>query len=230
MKDKDFYNLIRQAFSRIEGKKREECLSEETVCDYLESQLSASELNKAENHLSLCSRCRKLVTTLIKLQNTKEAESIGTIKAKIDTVTETLKISLAWIRGHLKVKETNAEGLPFWNALQPALVRGDHKQTVPSLPPFSKTFKEYKVVVQAGEEEKGKCEIRCRISSLTKKCLSSRIRVDLIQAQRTLCSYPLENDMVLFSGIEPGDYKIKIREGDRALALLSLDIYSEDME
>ena len=239
MKDKKFDNLMRQAFSWMEKQKetkikredyRRECLSEETICDYLQSCLSASELDKVENHLSLCYQCRRLVSTVVHLEKREKAEADSIIKEKIGAAAESLKICLTWIQGHLKLTETNAESSPFWNVLQPALVRGDFQQDSPSLPPFSKTFKEYKVVVQVGEEEKGKCEVRCRLSPLANKSLGPGIRVDLLQAERTLSSYPLENDTVLFNGIEPGEYKMRIREADRELALLALDILREDRE
>lgn len=246
MKDKKFDSLMRQAFTWMEkqkktkvekqGSQREECLSEEIMCDYMKSRLSLTELDKVEEHLSVCSQCRRLLTTIVQLEKTEEVESSTLIKDKIGVAAEGLKICLGWIQGHLKVIETNAEASPFWNALQPVLVRGasgkhdDLQRTFPSIPPFAKTIKEYKVVVQVGKEEKGKCEVRCQISPLAKKSMGLSIRVDLLQAERTLSSYPLEDDAVLFNGIEPGKYKIKIREADRELAFVTLDISGEDME
>jgi len=74
----------------------------------------------------------------------------------------------------------------------------------------------------------GKCEIRCQIFPLVDQRLGSRIRVDLLQAERTLSSYPLENDTVVLSGIEPGEYEIKIREADCLLALLSVNVANRE--
>jgi len=163
MKDKKFDNLMRQSFAWMEKQKetkvqkegsQRECLSEETVCDYLGSKLSDTELERVEKHLSLCPKCRRLVTTVVELEKGEKEEAVSAIKAKIGAVAETLKISLAWIQGHLSIKETNSESFPFWNVLQPVLARGDtqHKddlqQTSPTLPSFSKTFQGHKIVVR----------------------------------------------------------------------------------
>jgi hypothetical protein len=151
------------------------------------------------------------------------------MKAKVEEASESLKISLRWIQDHLGLKDTNAQSFPFWSALNPVLVRGE-KQAGTPLPPFSKTFKEFKIIVRVREEEEGRCEIKCQISPLSKEAINPRIRADLLQAERIVSSYPLRDDSFLFKGIEPGRYEIKIREGERQLANLSIDVSHEDLQ
>ena len=117
MKDKDLGKWIHDAFACMEkGKKKDkspkgpeagECLSEETISDYLSLRLPDSEKEQAEAHLSLCPNCRQLLTTSIKVEALEQMESAATekhpelskalgkkIMEGISAITETLNISL----------------------------------------------------------------------------------------------------------------------------------------
>lgn len=239
MNKKGIDHLIKCALSWIENQKKTKervedikkgCPAEEALSEYIENHLNANEKEKVEKHLALCSDCRAVVENIVKLRDEEPIRSESLIKAKIGEVSESLKISLNWIQGHLGLKDTNAQSLPFWSALNPVLVRGENQSGTLGLPPFSKVFKEFKIFVRIKEEEEGKCEIKCQISSLSKQAISPRIRADLVQAERTLSSYPLQDDSFLFQGIEPGKYEIKIREDERQLAHLSIDVSREDLQ
>ena len=259
IKDENFDQLMRNAFSHrgeesCKGKDQEKyggevCLSEETIADYLVSRLPSPERERAEEHFFLCQACRKLLTVLVKVKGLEKGESNShevqshlnemeerEILACTKSVSEILKISLAWVQGHLKLKETNMDSLLiFPNNLKPIMVRGDLRQPETKLPPLSRIVHGYKIIAQVEKEmelgrerEKEKrCALRCEISPLVGKQLGPRIKVDLLQADRILCSYPLKDDMVHLQGIAPGEYEMRIRQGEHLIALLSLDIEDE---
>ncbi|MGA1842473.1 MAG: hypothetical protein ACMUIU_17805 [bacterium] len=238
MKNENFDDLIRQVLSLIEDERKKgykeeeegsECISAKTICDLLGSRLSDTERNRVEHHLSLCLFCRKLVNTVFELEKPGEKEITDKIKEKISAFAESLKISLAWVQGHLKLIETDADYLPCWDALKPVLLRDDTEKEIPSLPRFHKSFNEYKVYVQVIEEDKGNCEIQCQILPLSEKYGLSGITVDLLQGERILFSCPVQEDKdtIIFHAVRTGEYKIRIRKADRQIALLSMNIKKE---
>jgi hypothetical protein len=239
MKNERLDNFIQKALAWMDREKkskarpedfRKDCLSEETLCDYLGNRLTPSDKEKAEKHLSFCSNCRRVLTTVVDLESSEFVKSREKVKLTMEEFSEGLKISLKWIGDHLTLKDTNAKSFPFWNALNPVLVRGDQQHEMPSLPPFSKTFKEFKIIVRVREEEKGRCELECQISPLAKLKVRSRVRAELLQAERIIFSYPLEKDSFKFNGIEPGKYEIRIRKNNNILAHIAINVSTEDEE
>jgi hypothetical protein len=158
----------------------------------------------------------------------KRMESAHPVKTSLGEVTDAiikpLKISLAWVGGHLRLKETDAMFMPFWNELRPVLVRGGSQKKSLSLPPFSKTFERYKVRVRVMEEEEGKCAIQCEVIPLDEAQKSPRIKVGLMKSGRMLRSFVLENDSLLFQGIPPGEYIINIRDEGQSIGDVSIKI------
>lgn len=246
MKKENFDDLIYQAFARDEKQKTgkvheqdhsQDCLSDETICLYLESLLSDAERDRVQEHLCECSFCLESVIDVVKAealekteisQEREETESRIKAKAGFGEVTEAiikpLQISLAWIGGHLILKETDAEFIPFWNDLKPILVRGGSDKKTLSLPPFSKTCGDFKVMVCIIKEEEGKCAIQFRVFPLSEKKEGVRIKVELVKEGRMLRSFLLENDTLLFQGISPGEYLIHIRDGEHLLGDISIKI------
>ena len=246
MKEEDFDDLIHQAFARAEKQKmskiqekngRKDCLSDETICYYVESFLSDTEREKVEEHLFDCPFCLESIIDVVKSEELEKVEiskerekAKSRIKTKtgvgevIDTVKKPLKISLAWIEGHLTLKETNAKFIPYWNDLKPVLVRGDSNKKALSLPPFLKTYGDYKVKVRVIEEEEGNCAIQLKVFPMSEKKEGARIKVELMKAGRIHRSFLLEKDGLLFQGISPGDYMINIRDGEHLMADISIKI------
>jgi len=246
MKEGDFDDIIYRAFARAEKQrlsKRHErdggkdCLSDETICYYLESLLSDAEREKVEEHLFDCPFCLEAVIDVCKSEELERAEILremekkeSKIKAKtalgevMDAVIKPLKISLAWVGGHLTVKETDAEFIPFWNDLKPVLVRGGSNKKALSIPPFSKTYGDYKVKARILEEEEGKCAVQLKVFPLSEKREGARIKAELWKADRIQRSFPLVNDAILFQGISCGDYIIKIWESGHLIAEIAIKI------
>jgi hypothetical protein len=246
MKKENFDDLMYQALSR--GKKQKmctdhdldsrlECLSDETISLYLESLLTDVERERVEEHLYNCPFCLQLVIDVVKSEALEQQEisrvrertiSERLVKTGIgevmDAAIKPLQISLAWIGGHLKLKETNAVFIPFWNELRPVLVRGGSNKKTLSLPPFSKTFEGYKAKVRVMEKKEGKCEIQCEVIPLSEKKERARIKVELMKAGRMLSSFLLENDSLLFQGISTGDYMINILDGEQLIGDISIKI------
>ncbi len=246
MNEEYFNNIIRQVLAHMKKKKmskaqkeyeRQDCLSEETICDYLKHTLSFKERDRVEGHLSVCPFCRKLIICEMDSGHLEEPSGEWTkerLREKVTTrlgeimttVAEPLKISLAWIEGHLKLKGTNADYLPFWEGLKPVLVRGGSKKKEILIPPIYKNFKDYKVKVRVIEEKEGRCQIRCHVSPLSEKKEVSKIKVELMEEERLICAYPLKDDEAVFKGISLGKYTIKIREGESPEAKLFIEIKS----
>ena len=231
MKNKDIETLVREFFTRMKktgvnqaGIDKLECISAESICDYLEDQLSTAEKKKVEKHLSLCFFCRKMVTRLATSESPSKKGVRERIKSKVEKGVEKVKISIGWIKGHLVLKDTDADYLPFWNELKPVLVRSGSQKKPPSLPSFFKTFEHFEVRVQIIEEEGNKCEIQCRIFPLSEGKKGTNILVDLVEEGRILYSFPLEENTVIFHGVLPGDYNIEIKEKDQLLGELSISI------
>ena len=246
MKEENFDELIYQAFARQEKQKKgkghdrdnlKECLSDETISHYLESLLSDAERDRVQEHLLNCPFCLQLVMDIVKSEALEQQE-ISKVRERMESelkakkgfgrvmgaVIKPLQISLAWVEGHLTLKETDGEFIPFWNELRPVLVRGGSNQKALSLPPFSKTYREYKVKVRVIEEEEGKCAIQCEVVPLSEKKEGSRIKFELMKAGRVLRSFLLENDSLLFQGISAGEYIINIRDGEQLIGDISIKI------
>ncbi len=246
MNEEYFNNIIRQVLAHMKKKKmskaqkeyeRQDCLSEETICDYLKHNLSVKESDRVEGHLSHCPFCRKLIISEMDsghLEEPTEEWAKKGLREKVTpklgeimtTIAEPLKISLAWIEDHLKLKGTNADYLPFWEGLKPALVRGGSKKKEILIPPIHKKFKNYKVKVKVIEEKEGRCQIGCHVSPLSEKKEVSKIKVELIEEERLICAYPLKNAEAVFKGISPGKYTINIREGESLEAELFIEIWN----
>jgi hypothetical protein len=246
MKDKNFDDLMYQAFAREEKKRmgtdhdrhsRQQCLSDETISLYLESLLSDAERDRVEEHLFNCALCLQLVIDVVKSEALEQKEiskirerTVSERTAKtglgevMDTVIKPLKISLAWVGGHLTLRETDAQFISFWNELRPVLVRGGSNKKALSLPPFSKTFEDYRVKVRVMEEGVGKCDIQCEIIPLSEKKDRPRIKVELMKTGRMLRSFLLENDSLLFQGISTGEYMINIRDGKHLIGDIFIKI------
>lgn len=246
MKEENFDDLIYQAFAREEKQRmgkghdrdsRQGCLSDETISHYLESLLSDAERDRVQEHLFNCPFCLQLVIDVVKSEALEQQEmskvwermeSERTAKTGfgkvMGAVINPLQISLAWVGGHLTLKETDAEFIPFWNELRPVLVRGGSNKKTLSLPPFSKTFEDYKVKVRVMEEEEGKCAIQCEVVPLAEKKEPSRIKFELMKAGRMLRSFLLENDSLLFQGISTGEYTINIRDEEQLIGDISVKI------
>lgn len=246
MKEENFDDLMYQAFARGEKQRMEKdhdrnsrqgCLSDEQISHYLDSILPDAERDRVQEHLFDCPFCLQLVIDVVKSEALEKQEIsrarermesahpaktvLGEIK---EAVMKPLKISLAWVGGHLRLKETDAMFMPFWNELRPVLVRGGSPKKALSLPPFSKAFEDYKVRIRVMEEEEGKCAIQCEIVSLTETKERPRIKVELMKSDRMLRSFLLENDSVLFQGIPPGEYIINIRDEGRLIGNVSIRI------
>ena len=103
-------------------------------------------------------------------------------------------------------------------------MRGGSNKKALSLPPFSKTYGDYKVKVRVIEEEEGKCAIQLKVFPLSEKMEGARIKAELMKAGRIHRSFLLKNDTLLFQGILPGKYVINIRDGKRLMADISLKI------
>ena len=213
------------------------CLSDETISLYLESLLSDAERDRVQEHLFNCHFCLQLVIDVVKSEALEQQEiskvrerTVSERTAKtgfgkvMDAVINPLQISLAWVGGHLTLTETDAEFIPFWNELRPVLVRGGSNKKTLSLPPFSKTFEDYKVKVRVMEEEAGKCAIQCEVVPLSEKKERSRIKFELMKAGRMLRSFLLENDSLLFQGISSGEYTINIRDEEQLIGDISIKI------
>jgi hypothetical protein len=203
----------------------------------LESLLSEDERERVQEHLFDCPFCLESVIDVVKseaLEKTEISKGMEKTESKIkakagfgdvkDAVIKPLRISLAWIGGHLTLKETDAEFIPFWNDLKPILVRGGSDKKTLSLPPFSKTCGDFKVMVRVIEEEEGRCAIQFRIFPLSEKKEGTKIKVELVKAGRMLRSFLLENDTLLFQGISPGEYLIHIRDGEHLVGDISIKI------
>jgi hypothetical protein len=224
MEEKKFDKLMKDAFAWMEAQRGEDkdlkgevkaegCPSEETISDYLASRLPAAEKNTAEEHFSHCSECRRLLVTLVKVGDEGK-----------ESLKEILAISLAWIKDRLILLETNADPLPFQNNPVPVLARGSSSQPETcSLSSFSKTIRNYRVTAHV-EGDEGICELHLEVSPPAGQRLGSRIKVDLVQADRVFRSYPLEEGTVLIGGISPGEYEIRVREGENLIAPLLLNI------
>jgi len=246
MKEKNFDDMIYQAFARGEKKRgdtghdrdsRQECLSDETISHYLESLLPDAERDRVQEHLLKCTSCLHLVIDVVKSE-ALEQEEISKVRERMEPaltatkgfgkvlegVIKPLRISLAWVGGHLTLTKTDAECIPFWNDLRPVLVRGGSNKKTLSLPPFSKTYEDYKVKVRVMEEEEGKCAIQCEVFPLSEKKEGARIRVELMKAGRMLRSSPLENDPLQFQGIPAGEYMINIRDDEQSIGDISIKI------
>lgn len=246
MKDDDFDDLMHQAFAREErpgkaaGQGRDGgqgCLSDETISLYLESLLSDAERDRVQEHLFSCPFCLQLVIDVVESE-ALERQEISRVREGMESkhtartglgevmgaVIKPLRISLAWVGGHLTLKETDAECIPFWKELRPVLVRGGSDKKALSLPPFSKSFDDYTVKVRVMEEEEGKCAIQCEVVPLSEKKERGRIKIDLMKAGRLIRSFLLEDDSLQFQGIPNGDYVINIRDDSQPIADISLKI------
>lgn len=244
MKDEDFKNLMRQTFTRIEKQKMskgneedrsQDCLSEETICNYVDSNLSEAELDKVEGHLFHCPSCLEFVIDIIKVKELAHKEIPGKLENTelrikerliqvIKTFSKLVSISLAWVEGHLTLKDTNATYLPCGKELKPLLSRDVSNKEVPSLPFFSKTFEDYKIDLWIIEEEEEKCGIQCKVFPVSEKKQGTSIKVELVKAEKTLRSFLLENDTFILQGISPGEYNIYISDGKHLIANISIDI------
>lgn len=246
MKKENFENIIFQALARAEkqraGKidkmaRRKDCLSDETICYYVESLLSNAEREKAEEHLFECPFCLESVIDVVKSKELEQLETSEAIEKKesnikaqaglgevIDGVIKPLKICLAWVGEHLTLKETEAEYIPFWNDLKPVLVRGGSNKKALSLPTFSKTYGNYKVKVRVTEEAERRCGIQLKVFLLSEKKEGVRIKAELLKEGRILRSFFLEKDSIQFQGILPGDYMINIWDGKRFIADIAIKI------
>ncbi|MGA1865625.1 MAG: zf-HC2 domain-containing protein [bacterium] len=246
MKEENFDDLMYQAFAKKEKQRmgtdhnldrKQECLSDEQISHYMESLLSDAERERVQEHLFDCPFCLQLVIDVVKSEALEQQE-ISKARERMesehpakrgldeikDAVIKPLKISLAWVGGHLRLKETDAMFMPFWNELRPVLVRGGSPKKALSLPPFSKTFEKYKVRIRVMEEEEGKCTIQCEIIPLAETEERPRIKVELVKSDRMLRSFLLENDSILFQGIPPGEYIINIRDEGRSVGDISIKI------
>ncbi|MGA1796326.1 MAG: zf-HC2 domain-containing protein [bacterium] len=246
MKDDDFDDLMYQAFAREEKpgmdpgqdrKDRHECLSDETISLYLESLLSDAERDRVQEHLFSCPFCLELVIDVVESE-ALERQEISRVRGRMElehtaktgladvigAVIKPLRISLAWVGGHLTIKETDAECIPFWNELRPVLVRGGSNKKALSLPPFSKSFEDYMVKVRIMEEEEGKCAIQCEVVPLSETKERGRIKVELMKAGRMLRSFLLEDDSLQFQGISKGEYAINIRDDNQLIGDISVQI------
>lgn len=257
MKEKDLDKWLHDAFARMEGEKREtrsqkdpeagECLSEETISDYLSSSLPESEKKQAEHHLSLCPHCRHVLTTSMKVEALEQAESairekhaelskaLGKkIMEGISAITETLNISLAWAKGNLNLKETNADSFlsfPLKDVLRPIPVRGgNHPSEKTELPPITKMGKDYKIIIHIRKEGEKSCELDCRSIPTAQEKKGAKIKAYLIQGDRILNSYPFEHDRVRLHGVIPGEYSMVIRGEEEVIAVISLKIETGDGE
>ncbi|MGA1841521.1 MAG: zf-HC2 domain-containing protein [bacterium] len=246
MKEENFDDLMYQAFAKEEKQRtgtdhdrddRKGCLSDEQISHYLESLLSDAERDRVQEHLFDCPFCLQLVIDVVKSEALEQREiskarermeSVLPAKTGLDEIKDAvikpLKISLAWIGGQLRLKETDAMFMPFWNELRPVLVRGGSPKKALSLPPFSKTFEDYKVRIRVMEEEEGKCTIQCEIFPLTETKERPRIKVELMKSGRMLRSFLLENDSLMFQGIPPGEYILNIRDEGRSIGDVSIEI------
>ncbi|MBN2373875.1 zf-HC2 domain-containing protein [bacterium] len=246
MKDKIFEDLMYHAFAREEKKRGDtghdkdssnSCLSDETVSLYLESRLPDAENERVQEHLLKCSSCLRLVIDVVESEAMEKAEisrvregmePVVTEKKGLgnflDAVIEPLRISLAWAGGHLTLIKTDAEYIPFWNGLIPALVRGGSDKKALSLPPFLKTYKDCRIRVRVMEEEEGRCAIQCEVFPLSEKKEGKRIRVELMRSGRLLRSSTFENNPLQFQGIPSGDYTIGIRDGGQIIGDVSIKI------
>ncbi len=222
MKDKEFGNILRFVFNRIEEKKkagiqpegmRQECPSEETIFLYLESGLNKKERGLIEKHLSMCRFCKNIIDIAGEYEVTeKESKYLKEyIKGKIQTFIEPIKISLAWVEGHLRLLETDADYIPFWNSIKPVVLRDDSEGIASLVPPLSKSTKEYTVSLEIIEKEDKTCDIHCHILPLAKKKIKGKIRADICEADR-FSSYPFKENQVIIPNISPGHYDIKIYE------------------
>lgn len=250
MKDKIDNKLLRDILSIIKedekealqraGKKAETCLYEEVIADYLHDHLPEEDRNVAERHFILCDTCRRILTTLAKVEKSESAEpeisgaqtdavpAIGDkIINNIAAASDILRISLRWVKGALVLKDTNSEAIPF-SAFKGALaVRSETDQSCITLPPFSKTVLGYKVAVNIRHGHGQSCELLCKVISPVSRSKGSKIKLGLIQDKRLLCSYPLIGQNVSFSDINPGTYNILLQDGGKKVSILSLDIEGE---
>lgn len=225
MNRKQLKDLIKQAFLNIELKYKEkkeraegvkECLSEEKLSEYLESRLTQSERDLVEKHLSVCSSCKELLIIAVEAEEAEKEEAKreikNTRKANFLKYVEPIKIDLAWIGEHLKLINTNADYIPFWDTFKLSLLRSTSKDTITSIPILSKTYKDYILSVQLIEQKEEKCNILCQISSLSEIKPEIKIKADLMQEDLIISSYTFQKGTVVFSNITPGEYKIKVYE------------------
>lgn len=237
MKNQDLDKLMQSVFSWM-GKKpasdnqsegiKKACLSEETITDYLASRLPKQERKIAEAHFFECHTCRRLLTTLAKVENMEtELDSRETtvpgLTIALDSMKDVFKISLSWIKGCLIVKETNADSFPDINMnLLP--VRGDdHPPSIESYF-FVKTVGGFKITAQVKKEVEKRCRLCFEITSLRGDKGLSKIRADILEGGRIIQSRPVKDGKVVLHDLRAGSYEMIIREGGHPLVRLWLNI------
>ena len=248
MKEELIINLIKKAIANPDIRNRaranenqpgSDCPPEEILCGYLESNLSDKEKNKVEQHLIYCSYCQDILisTAALELEEKKVQErATETAKGKIANLIEPIKISIAWVKGHLQLIETDAEYPGFWEALVPVMVRNGSQNRAPELPPLFIDSGGYSIYIQIFEEETNRCSIQCRCFRVTRSISKSmsglKMHADLIEEGKVLLSHPFKEATVYIKDITPGRYELKIYEiqikaGTHPIAAFPISIEGE---
>ncbi len=241
MDDELINYLIKKVFAKLDNRNRaglkknlsmSECLPEEVLCDYLESNLSDRERNNVERHLVYCPYCQDILISTVKLELEEKAVK-EKVKEKIADLVKPVNISIAWVKGHLRLIETGADYPKFWDALIPVMVRNSNMDKAATLPPLLVDSGGYSLYLQIVEQQMQRCKLQCRYFPGAKSKPGLKMHADLIEEGKVIISYPFKEETVYFNNITPGRYELRIYEirikaaGIHTIAIFPINIEEE---
>lgn len=232
----NYDKLLKVLISRnSEDKEHTECLSEELFAAYLNNILDNAAREKVENHLYLCSACRKQSTILNRVKQGLEKEELmrasqgitdrakSLVKAK--TYKSLLEVVLEFAKDSVRIlKDTGAMFTPL--GLATAGVRQGTTAEMKNVVHLSNTFDEIKADIIVERVDDITYEMNIKTSDSKSGALINDLRINLLLGKRELASFMTINGQVSFKNIQNGIYELHIVKSKEVIGRISLELES----
>lgn len=210
------------------------CLSEETLADFIEGRLDPEQRRNVERHLSACDDCLEMLTLSMgvvrggdtgRTEPVPEAVTRSALRTALDCQEKNRSAIAAKIRRlkHRAISRVADVVSPlFFGAPVPAPIRGTRQQITKDLVRLQKTFLEIDTEIEIEKTTEDRAHVRVRLAGdfLQEK----GVRVALERDDREVFSQLLGARFTLFENVSFGRYRMRFTQNGKNLGEYSFEL------